>query len=113
MAGAHTLMFDDSNFETDVIGSDVPVLVDFWAQWCGPCVSLAPTIDELANDYHGRIKIGKLDVDASPALAARFGVLNIPTVLLFERGQVTQRLVGAKPKKDYKAILDAKAGAAR
>ncbi|MFO0838246.1 MAG: thioredoxin [Phycisphaerae bacterium] len=111
MAGANVLHFDDSNFETEVLKSSQPVLVDFWATWCGPCQMLAPTIDELAGEYSGKVKVGKLDVDQAARTAAKYGVQSIPTVLVFENGQAVQRIVGAKAKKEYKAILDAKVGA--
>ncbi len=107
MAGAHTLTFDESNFETEVLQSQTPVLVDFWAEWCGPCVMLAPTIDELAEQYAGKVKVGKVNVDQAPNLAARFGVQSIPTVILFENGQPVERIVGAHPKSHYTQILDA------
>ncbi len=106
MAGAHTLTFDESNFEAEVLKSEVPVLVDFWAQWCGPCLMLAPTIDELAQDYQGRAKVGKVDVDTAAALASRYGIQNIPTVLVFHQGKQVERIVGAKHKREYQATLD-------
>lgn len=108
MAGAHTLTFDEQNFDTEVLKSNVPVLVDFWAQWCGPCLMLAPTIDELATAYHGRAKVGKVDVDQCGNLAGQYGIQNIPTVLVFVNGQPVERLVGAKHKRDYQAALDNK-----
>ena len=108
MAGANTLTFTETSFEADVLKSDVPVLVDFWAQWCGPCLMLAPTIDELATAYQGKAKVGKVDVDQSAGLATQFGVQNIPTVLLFDKGQVVERIVGAKHKRDYQAAIDAR-----
>ena len=108
MAGDNTLKFDDDNFESEVLQADVPVLVDFWAEWCGPCLMLAPVIDDLADGYSGKVKIGKLDIDKSPQIAARFGVQNIPTVVLFQNGEVAERIVGAKPKKEYESILNAK-----
>jgi thioredoxin 1 len=113
MAGAHTQQFDESNFESAVLNSDTPVLVDFWAEWCGPCLLLAPTIDELASEYAGRVKVGKVDVDKSPHIAARFGIQNIPTVMLFVKGQSVERLIGAKNKREYKAILDKRTGEPR
>jgi len=106
MAGAHTLTFDEGNFETEVLKSSVPVLVDFWAQWCGPCLMLAPTIDELAEAYEGRAKVGKVDVDQAAGLASQFGIQNIPTVVLFHQGQAVERIVGAKHKRDYQTALD-------
>ena len=108
MAGDNTLKFDDDSFETEVLQANIPVLVDFWAEWCGPCLMLAPVIDDLADIYAGKIKVGKLDIDKSPQIAARFGVQNIPTVILFENGESAEKIVGAKPKKDFESILNAK-----
>jgi thioredoxin 1 len=87
-----------SNFQSEVLDAEVPVVVDLWAAWCGPCRMVAPIIEELAEDYHGRIKVAKLDVDAEPALAAKFGVASIPTILLFQGGEVVASAVGARPK---------------
>ena len=87
-----------SNFQGEVVESDVPVLVDFWAEWCGPCRMVGPVVDEISEDYAGRIKVAKLDVDAEPGLASRFGVLSIPTIVLFKDGEVIEQSVGAKPK---------------
>ena len=110
MAGAHTLTFNEDNFETEVLKSDVPVLVDFWAQWCGPCLMLAPTIDELAETFAGRAKVGKVDVDACGALASMYAVQNIPTVVLFHGGEAVERIVGAKHKRDYEAAINKRLG---
>jgi thioredoxin 1 len=107
MAGAHILAFDESNFEAEVLKSAVPVLVDFWAQWCGPCLMLAPTIDELAETYAGKAKVGKVNVDEAAALASQYGIQNIPTVLVFHGGNQAARIVGAKHKREYQAALDA------
>jgi thioredoxin 1 len=107
MAGANTLTFDESNFETEVLKSDVPVLVDFWAQWCGPCLMLAPTIDELAQAYAGKAKVGKVNVDEAAGLASQYGIQNIPTVVLFHQGAQATRIVGAKHKREYQAAIDA------
>jgi len=112
MAGANTLHFDESNFESEVLDADVPVLVDFWAEWCGPCQMVAPVIDELAREYAGKAKVGKCDVDRAPNLAAKFGIQNIPTVLLFKGGQPIQRIVGARQKRDYQSLLNQAIGPA-
>src|SRR5215470_14128349 len=111
MAGVNTLHFDDENFESEVLGSDVPVLVDFWAEWCGPCQMLAPIVDELADQYKGKIKVGKLDTDNAVRTASKYGVQSIPTVIIFDRGQPVERIVGLRPKKEFQALLDARVGA--
>jgi len=113
MAGQHTLKFDESNFETEVLQSTLPVLVDFWAPWCGPCQMVGPTIDELATEYAGRAKVGKVNVDEAGQLAGQYGIQSIPTVLIFVNGKVVKQMIGAKHKRDYKAALDAHVGAAR
>ena len=86
------------NFEQEVLKSDIPVLVDFWAPWCGPCKALAPTIDDVANETAGRLKVVKLDIDEAPGVAAKYGVQSIPTLILFKNGDIVEQLVGMMPK---------------
>ena len=96
----NVLHFNDSSFGEEVLNSNKPVLVDFWANWCGPCHMLTPTIKELANDFDGLIKVGKLDVDQNQNTAAQYGVMSIPTLILFKDGAEVTRLVGVRPKSD-------------
>ena len=103
MASADVATFTDENFQSEVLGSKEPVLVDFWAAWCGPCRNLAPLVDQLAAEYKGKLKVGKLDVDAHQNVPQKYNVLSIPTLLLFKNGQVADQLVGSVPK----ATLDA------
>lgn len=107
MAGANTLEFTDENFETEVLQSDKPVLVDFWAEWCGPCKALAPIIDALADENTGKVKIGKLNTDASQETSVRYAVSAIPTVILFNDGEIVEKFVGLRQKKDFQAAIDA------
>lgn len=93
------------NFESEVLQSDIPVLVDFWATWCGPCRMLAPAIDQLAREYEGRVKVCKINVDEEPELAARFGIVSIPTVKVLRGGAVTGSLVGLRPKTELEALI--------
>ena len=101
------LEITDGNFEELVIQSDKPVLIDFWAVWCGPCRMIAPFVEEMAKEYDGKAVIGKVDVDSNPEVAARFGIRNIPTVLFVKNGQVADKQVGACPKSVLTGKLDA------
>jgi len=106
MASEHVVEFTDQNFETEVLGSDQPVLVDFWAEWCAPCRMLAPVIDKLAKDYAGKVKVGKVDTDSNRDISIKYSINAIPTVILFKNGQVAQKFVGLRQEKDFKAALD-------
>lgn len=106
MAGTNTLTFTDTTFDNEVINSDVPVLVDFWAQWCGPCRMMTPTVDAIADDYAGRVKVGKLNVDENNGTAARFQVRGIPMLLLFKNGAAVEQIVGAVGKAQVQQMIE-------
>ena len=104
---ANVAEFTDANFQSEVLDSAEPVLVDFWAPWCGPCRMIAPMIEELAGEYSGSVKIGKLNIDDSPNAAGSFGVSSIPTLMIFKGGDVVDRFVGVQPKNRLQKALDA------
>jgi len=107
MAGPNTLEFSDSSFDSDVLQSDQPVLVDFWATWCGPCRMIAPAVDSVATKFAGKAKVGKLDVDNNQQTAARFQVRGIPTLLLFKDGKVVDQVVGAVQENKLAEMIEA------
>src|SRR6185436_3357161 len=106
MAGDNTLTFTDAGFDSDVLKSDVPVLVDFWAEWCGPCRMMGATIDAVATEYAGKAKVGKLNVDDNPGTAGRFQIRGIPTLLIFKNGAVAEQVVGLAAKDKVQGLLD-------
>ncbi|MGA2869989.1 MAG: thioredoxin [Verrucomicrobiota bacterium] len=106
MASPLIVTLTQDNFEKEALQSTTPVLVDFWAEWCGPCKMIAPVLDELATEYQGKVKIGKVNVDDYQNLAAQYGIRSIPTLLVLKNGQVAEQMIGAKSKRDLKASLD-------
>jgi thioredoxin 1 len=104
---AKPLTFTDDNFDSEVLKSQEPVLVDFWAEWCAPCKMIAPFIEELAGEFDGKVKIGKLDVDNNTSVSSKFGIRSIPSLLIFKKGQVVEHIIGAVPKNQIKTKLEA------
>lgn len=111
MAGKNVHTVNDLNFDAEVLKSDQPVLVDFTATWCGPCKQIAPFIDQLADEYEGKMKVAKVDIDDSPGTAAKFGVRGVPTLFVFKGGKVVAQEVGARPKTMIKQLMDRGFGA--
>ena len=106
MANANVKQFTDANFEAEVLKSSEPVLVDFWAEWCPPRRMLAPTIDKLATDYVGKVKVGKVDTDSNRDISIKYGIMSIPTVILFRNGEVAQKFVGLRNEREFREALD-------
>lgn len=104
---ANAKEFTDANFDDEVLKADLPVLVDFWAEWCGPCRMVGPVVEELAGEFEGKAKIGKVDVDSNPQISMKYGIRSIPSLLIFKGGEVVDQIVGAVPKAQLKGKLDA------
>lgn len=98
--------FTDSNFKADVLDSKLPVLVDFWAHWCGPCKAISPFLEELAKEYHGKMKIGKIDVDANPRITTQYGIMSIPTLIFFKHGKVVNQVSGGLNKHELRRRIE-------
>jgi thioredoxin 1 len=105
MSSENVMAFTDANFDREVIQSDIPVLVDFWATWCAPCKAIAPLVDSMADEYVGKIKVGKVNVDENQATPSKFNVRGIPTLILFKGGAVVEQIVGAVPKSQLEAMI--------
>ena len=101
----NVMEFDDQNFDSDVLEAGMPVLVDFWAVWCGPCKAIAPIVEEVANDYSGKVRVGKIDVDSNNQVAMRYGIRSIPTLLLFSGGEVVDQVIGNVGKESIESML--------
>jgi thioredoxin 1 len=105
MASEELMTITDDNFQSEVLASKEPVLVDFWAAWCGPCKAIGPAVEELAREYKGKIKVGKMDIDAQQGVPQKYGIMSIPTLILFKNGQVADQIVGAVPKNKIDQML--------
>lgn len=106
MASGKVLEFSDANFEDEVIKSDIPVLVDFWAPWCGPCRIIAPVVEEISESHEGKIKVGKLNVDDNQQTSMKFGIRSIPTLLVFKDGEILEQIIGAVPKTEIERVVN-------
>ena len=106
MAGPNLLTITEANFKAEVLDSKVPVLIDFWATWCGPCRAIAPIVEQLSVEYAGRAKVGKVDVDSNQGLAGSFHISSIPTIMVFKNGQVVEQIMGGRPKPAMAALID-------
>ncbi|HXT41222.1 MAG TPA: thioredoxin [Candidatus Angelobacter sp.] len=106
MSAANIVTLTEANFQQEVLESPTPVLVDFWAEWCGPCKMIAPILDELASEYDGKVKVGKVNIDEHQSIATQYGIRAIPTLLIFKDGEVAEQVVGLRSKRDLKANLD-------
>ena len=106
MAGKNVQEFNELNFDQEVLKSEVPVLVDFTATWCGPCKAIAPLVDQLADEFAGKVKVGKLDIDDAPGVAQRFGIRGVPTLYVFKGGEVVGKMVGAAPKQNIAQLME-------
>lgn len=106
MASEAIIEISDSNFESEVVNSDVPVLVDFWAPWCGPCRAIAPIVEEISSTYEGKIKVGKMNVDENQSTTMKFGIRSIPTIIMFKGGEAVDQIIGAVPKGEIEKVVE-------
>ncbi len=110
MASDAIIEISDSNFESEVVNSDVPVLVDFWAPWCGPCRAIAPLVEEISSSYAGKIKVGKMNVDENQSTTMKFGIRSIPTLIMFKGGEAVDQIIGAVPKGEIERVVEKSLG---
>ena len=106
MASDSIIELSDSTFESEVVNSDVPVLVDFWAPWCGPCRAIAPIVEEISSSYEGKIKVGRMNVDENQSTTMKFGIRSIPTIIMFKDGEAVDQIIGAVPKGEIERVVD-------